>query len=133
MKTKKLLYEGRFVTLTELLNGNLLIKATPEARQEFGRFGKTLKGINEDYALEILLEDIIANSSWNLVPPEAIAALTSAPILSEDVTIEDDGSYTIHGRTWWHERYAVESTIELIFKGGVEFLLAEEWGDDDNS
>jgi len=125
MKTKPI-YEGNYLNFFELPNGNLLIKATKEAREEFGKFGKELRNKPEDNALYDLMEDIACNSSWSLVRPEFIGALTSAPIICDDVEFGDDGNEQANGKIWWHEAYQIESTIEKIFKGGCEFQLAKE-------
>ena len=120
----KILYDGNYVTITEMVNGDIKLTASKAARADFGRYGQVLLEVSEHYALWELLEDITENSSWNFVAPEDIGALTAAPILSNDVTIDDDGAVVVYGDIWWQERYAVESAVEKIFRGGCIFNKA---------
>jgi hypothetical protein len=70
-------------------------------------------GDQSDAALWDMLEGFIGNG-WANIPPEAIGAMTDAPILSEDFTMSDDGDWipaVENPVVYWHAAYAVESCI----------------------
>ena len=74
--------------------------------------------------LQDLLEDWLANG-WEMVPPEDIAALTSAPILSDSVKRDDKGKLVSIGDAYWFPEYATTSELEeLLGKGFVDFTKA---------
>ncbi|MFX0183350.1 MAG: hypothetical protein ACFE95_09750 [Candidatus Hodarchaeota archaeon] len=126
MERKKHITEYRYVDFWKLPNGNLLTKATKEARASFGRFGKELKNKSIENALYELFEDPICNG-WSWVPPEQIGALTTAPILTNDGFWTEDGEdFIVVGKIWWSPNYATVDEVEEIFKGGFEWTLAEE-------
>jgi hypothetical protein len=59
------------------------------------------------------------------VQPEDIGALTEAPILTDDLVYEDNGSCTVHGKIWWYPSYAVSDPFEeLKNRGRVIFTYA---------
>lgn len=77
-----------------------------------------------------LLEDWSANGHLYPVAPEWIGALTDAPIITDDLTIEDDGKAVVNGRVWWFPGYETESFAQtLIEKGSVTFAPAPENAD----
>lgn len=94
----------------------MLIKPTAEGRaeaQEILDEGKpTYDGMFD------LMEEWV-QSEWMWIPPEQIGALTDAPIISPDATVEDDGSYTIFpdGAVYWHSNYMVEDPVEKWARG----------------
>lgn len=77
------------------------------------------------------LEELLEKTGWEgngllmHLNPEDIAALTDAPILTDDRTIEDDGSVTVSGKIWWFPNYMVTNFAdELIDSGRTVFTLA---------
>lgn len=77
-----------------------------------------------------LLEDWTANGHLYPVAPEWIGALTSAPIITDDLTYSDDGTPTVNGRIWWFPDYQVKSFAEnLIRDGSVSFDAAPQDGE----
>lgn len=99
-------------------DGKLKIVLTPEGRQRIMEEGLQQKPTDE--ALYDLLERPLCNG-WSWIPPEAIGALTAAPILSDDATVDDDGDWQV-GRVFWHGNYMVEDPIEsLLTQGYVMF------------
>lgn len=98
------------VILKILPTGDLQIIADRQAKQEKEKILK----MPCDEALRYLLEEHLCNG-WSLVPPEEIGALTSAPIISDDFTIEDDGHGVVNGNVWWFPNYQITSEIEEIF------------------
>lgn len=72
-------------------------------------------------------ENLFANSSWREVDPEDIGALTSAPILGDDVNMNDQGDITSVGNVYWYPDYQVKSFFDdLIEDGTTFFTLAPE-------
>jgi len=74
-----------------------------------------------DNILFDLLEDWLGNG-WEFVNPEEIAALTCAPILSNEVDRNNKGEIIKLGRIWWFPNYQVTDPInELWTEGCVLF------------
>ena len=113
-----------FVNLTKLPRC-LRISLTPAGREELldRRDGENWKS-GTDSILYDLLEDHLAND-WEMVPPEDIGALTSAPILSDSAQRDDQGKLTAIGDVYWFPNYAVKCELETMLKNGfVDFALA---------
>ena len=106
----------------------ITLKLTPEGREELQSCQRSDGGWSKgtDYILADLLEDHLANG-WEMVPPEDIGALTSAPILSDEVERDDFGKITKVGRVYWFPDYAVTCELEeLLEKGEVFFPAGQE-------
>jgi hypothetical protein len=58
------------------------------------------------------------NGSLFLLKPEDVGGLTEAPILTDDMSIEDDGSVTVHGNVWWYPSYMLHHFGEELLKDG---------------
>lgn len=66
-----------------------------------------------------------ANGRLFQVAPEDIAALTDAPILTDDLVVLDDGKKEVLGDVWWYPQYELKSFAEkLIADGEVTFAAA---------
>lgn len=79
------------------------------------------------------LADMLEYAGWQAngelfqVSPEHVGALTDAPILSDDVTTEDDGTVRVKGRVWWFPQYESTSFAETLLETGrVVFAAAPE-------
>jgi len=96
--------------------GGLTMKLLPEAREDLRELHAE-KSLGDAEAE--VLEHIIANGFIH-VPPEAIGALTSAPIISDDANIEDDGSISLtpDGRVYYFDMYQVRSFIDDLLETG---------------
>lgn len=103
----------------EKINGNLKITRTGDFRpiEQI----RDAEGINA--ALLALLEHHLANG-WEMVPPKDLGALTSAPILSDEIERDEDGQITAAGRVYWYPDYAVRDEIQelrekisIVFQG----------------
>lgn len=107
--------------------GNLCLQAEPDDFEMLEALFQRA-GHDDDRFLAELLEETgwLPNGVLYQVAPETVAALTSAPILSDDVVVEDDGTTSVLGKVWWYPDYAVRSMPEqLTRKGQVVFTLAE--------
>ncbi len=114
--------------MTKILdNGNLLITAD----NEFRRY------IREGYeecgyiGAECNVMDYLRSSAggWiEMLKPEVLGALTSAPILTIDPAMNDDGDFVpfpTDAPVWWYPDYAVSDPWEeLKNKGRVVFQVA---------
>lgn len=74
-----------------------------------------IKAFREDAKdIEGALEGLTTNGVLEWVRPEEIGALTSAPILGEDVERDDRGKLLSVGRVWWFENYQVHDPFEVM-------------------
>lgn len=98
----------------EVKDRALHIKLLPEAREDV----EALRGQN---AFGEVIEHQLGNG-WQWVQPEDIGALTSAPILSDEVEYDDGGEITKVGRVFYFADYALRDEIEdLLARGEVVF------------
>ena len=72
-----------------------------------------------------LLEDWLCNG-WEMVPPEDIGALTSAPILSDEVERDDNGEIVKVGAVYWFPDYAVTCELDVLADNGEVFFPAAQ-------
>ena len=114
---------GFYVDLQKTEGGDLQIVLTENGQTEFATIQEQwdLYGIHA--ALCALLEDHLYNG-WEMVPPEDLGALTSAPILSDEIGRDAEGRVTEAGRVYWYPDYQVRDEIEelrahlkLLFQG----------------
>lgn len=105
---------------TILPNGNLEFSLEPGDDKE-----EILSWPESEADFRLLEACNLIGNGWDPVAPEWIGALTSAPIISDGATCDDDGTWTVEGRVWWFPNYTVESPYEtLCRKGRVEFTFA---------
>lgn len=114
---------GFYVDLRKTQDGNLEILLNRNGRREFTTIREERDAFGIHAALCALLEDHPCNG-WNMVPPEDIGALTAAPILSDDISRDDQGQVVEVGRVYWYPDYQVRDEIEelrahlvLVFQG----------------
>jgi hypothetical protein len=109
---------GFYVDLCKTQAGNLEIHLNRSGRRHFADIREQRDSFGINTALYALLEDHLCNG-WELVPPEDIGALTAAPILSDDISRNEEGRVTEVGRVFWYPDYAVRDEIEEIRKNLV--------------
>lgn len=107
-------------------NGNLEITCEENDKQDLQDMLD--KSTHKDHGF---LADLLENTGWSpngqlhQVQPEWIAALTDAPILTNDLLYDLEDSPTVSGTVWWFPNYQVESFAEtLIREGKVIFTKA---------
>ena len=112
-----------------LPNGNLEISIENEDDREMIR-ESLAKASDKDVDV---ISDILEDTGWSgngqlyYVRPEWVAALTEAPILTDELTHEDDGTVRVSDNIWWFPNYMVESFAEtLLDTGRVVFQKAPE-------
>jgi hypothetical protein len=52
------------------------------------------------------------------INPEDVGALTSAPMLSDDVEYDDTGKPSVRGKVWWYPRYESTNFAEELARTG---------------
>lgn len=130
-------HHGRYINLEVIPpHGNLKITLTDEGREELlelkegndpdGRiiWTKNVKNLWYD-----LLEDIAGNSTYRMIEPHEIGALTDAPIIGYEVGFDDDGKIEENEDTryWWFTNYMVEDEFQsLLDDGEIIFTAASK-------
>jgi len=112
----------------EKIPGYLRIRLLPEGKEYIDDYRLLDPNNNKsaDEALRELLEWQLCNG-WEWIWPEEIAALTEAPILTDDCERNEHGKLIRCGHVYWHERYQVEDPIvEMCENGFVDFNEARE-------
>ena len=117
-------YNGRYIDLEELSNGNLKISLTTEGYELYENFG----GISDDKFMDFF-DDIRVNSEWNYIENLSHAGLgmSEAPCITYGYYIDDDGNFTdeesmSYSNIYYYSDYVIKSfTEELIKDGSVIF------------
>jgi hypothetical protein len=100
------------ITFTKLDNGKLRLTASKgykrELRQRYiDRGGSdTFEDGTESYW----------TNGWGIFSADLLGQLSSAPIIVEDLTINDDNSRTLNGNAWWYPDYQILDPVEEILK-----------------
>lgn len=111
-----------------LPNGVLEISSEPGDAEMLADI-KLRNGGNDVNFLCELLDETGWSTNGKLMPinPEDVGALTDAPILTDELKIEDNGDVTVTGNVWWFPDYMVSNFADvLIEKGVVSFAAAPE-------
>ena len=67
----------------------------------------------------------IGNAGFRQINPEDVGALTDAPMFTNDLEYEEDGSKKVLGTVWWYPGYEGSSFAQsLLEKGRVTFTNA---------
>ena len=66
------------------------------------------------------------HDQFHFILPEWVGALTDAPILADDLTIEDNGDISFVGDTWWFPDYQVTDPWEVLKNTGRVIFDPEE-------
>ena len=106
---------GFYVDLQKTAGGDLEILLNRNGRRHFSEIRERRDTFGINAALYALLEDHLY-CGWEMVPPEDIGALTSAPILSDEISRDDHGNVTSAGRVYWYPNYQIIDEIDEIRK-----------------
>ena len=109
---------GFYVDLRKTTSGDLEIRLNRNGRRHFANIREQRDTLGINAALYALLEDHLCGG-WEMVPPEDIGALTAAPILSDEISRDDQGSVTQAGRVYWYPDYQVRDEIDEIRRNHV--------------
>lgn len=111
---------GKYTEFEQLPNGTLRITLLPEAREDVQDIASN-QSLDADARLAEVIEWQLANG-WSWVNPADVGALTEAPILSEDVETDDDGTICHIGTAYWYRQYERYDPVEqLLEEGHVDF------------
>ena len=103
-------------------DGNLKVTSSPEDRA----------GLDTPEDWEEAFYEAVRYDGWDFVPPEAIGALTDAPIICDDAhTIDDEGTFVVYpeAQVWWFPNYMIEDPVNtLMTLGEVVFMAAPTEG-----
>jgi len=118
-------YNGRYIDLEELSNGNLKISLTTEGYELYENFG----GISDDKFMDFF-DDIRVNSEWNYIENLSHAGLgmSEAPCITYGYYYDDDGNFTnedsmSYSNFYYYDNYMIKSfTEELVTNGFVIFI-----------
>ena len=81
--------------------------------------------LNPDSALYDVAEHQLCNG-WEMVPPEDVGALTSAPLFSRDTERDDDGKLVRVGRVYAYMDYQVKAPVRELWEQGEIVLTAHD-------
>jgi hypothetical protein len=114
---------GKYTEFEKQPNGNLRIVLLEEGRESVQEIAS--KEITADSKLAETIEWQLSNG-WSFVRPEDIAALTEAPILSEEIDFDSQGTARNVGTVYWYPQYDVFDPItKLLENGYVDFVRGE--------
>jgi hypothetical protein len=107
--------------------GNLRIVLQGRADKTWVRNALQERGGNDRAFLDDLLEHTgwLGNAVLTQLAAEQVAALTDAPILTNEVRYDDNGNVTHIGDVFWYPGYEVHHFGEVLLANGfVTFLRA---------
>jgi len=109
-----------YVNFVKLPN-SLRIEIVPENCQDLEDEFNNNPGWDGDIRMSVAFERELCNG-WSWIKPEEIGALTSAPILTDDVVFDDEGVVLEIGAVYYYNEYMTHDPIqELISHGHVIF------------
>lgn len=114
---------GKYTEFEKQANGNLRIVLLPEARDDVQEIGS--KELDADTKLAQVIEWQLSNG-WSMVRPEDVAALTDAPLITEDIDTDNQGNVLHVGIVYWYPEYEVRDPVaQLIENGSVDFVRGD--------
>lgn len=109
----------KYTEFETLPNGNLRIRLLEEERGSAEEIAA--QQIAADSKLAQVIEWQLGNG-WSFVRPEDIGALTEAPILTEEIDTDDQGTVLKVGTVYWYPQYDVSDPVaKLLENGYVDF------------
>lgn len=113
-----------------LPDGNLKLKIVQDNEEEDRDWDKLIKQPNDDALWSLLEDGRYIGNGWTMVDADKIGAMTEAPMICDDYSVEDDDDYVVYGSVWWFPNYMVEDPIETLRdKGEVIFKLGHKPGE----
>jgi hypothetical protein len=111
---------GKYTEFEIQSNGNLRIVLLEEGRESVEEIAA--KEITADSKLGETIEWQLGEG-WSFVRPEDIAALTDAPILTEEIETDNQGNVLWVGTVYWYLQYDVSDPVtKLLENGYVDFV-----------
>ena len=110
-----------------LPNGSLLITANNRDREDLAY---DLRRGARDSAELIVIENARQGDNYDYATGDDLCALSDAPFIAEDMTVEDDGGRAFYGKVWKHEEYMLRDYLEeLAWRGRTVFALGVDFGE----
>lgn len=104
-------------------NGNLRLSAEPLDQEMLQTLFERCGHDDSLFLLELLdATGWLGNARLAVVRPEQIGALTDAPILSDEIAMDDNGDIEVLGKVWWFPDYMVKSLPEQLCRTGEVVL-----------
>lgn len=114
--------------LEKLSDGNLKLKIVVDEWEEGRDWGDLIDQPHYG-GLHELMEGYIGNG-WSMADGDSLGHMTSAPMITDDMSVEDDGDVVVYGSLWWFPNYAVENPVATLRdRGEVIFELAAKPGE----
>lgn len=105
--------------------GHLRIKLDPERREDLREMIEDAEKNHKGDILGDVIETMLANG-FQWIRPEDIAALTDAPIISDEADYDDQGKLVNIGRVFWFPAYEGVDPVRVLYeKGEVVFDVAK--------
>lgn len=103
----------------KLPNDNLVLIMEPQDADEVAELLRKTTHMDHGF-----LADLLEYARWPgngmlyQVQPEWVGALTDAPILTDEMDYEDDGTVAVKGRIWWYPQYETSAFAEVLLEHG---------------
>jgi hypothetical protein len=120
------------IEFKELENGDLRLSLIDSQREnledvvnndKLGDFGKLFKATESYWT-----------NGWGVTSADQLHQLSEAPVIVEDLSVEDDGSITLYGKAWFQGDYMIKSAVETILeKGYIDFTYFDTFDDENFS
>jgi hypothetical protein len=108
------------IKFTELENGDLRLSLIEEQKENLEEVVNN-KNLSDFSKLLCATESYWANG-WGVTFADQLHQLSEAPVIVEELTREDDGSITVHGKAWYQSDYMIRSAAETILdQGYIDF------------
>jgi len=113
-----MIQKGNYTDFEILPNGDLKITLNPEGKIELTETQEQYKDSWNDFDLFYNIIDYHLCNGWTRLYPEDVGALTESPILSQDVSYNDNGDIETVGDIFWYPNYQVENLAEKLLENG---------------
>lgn len=109
----------------EIINDGNALRVSAENPEEFKQFIQD----HEDDALTSFtpnsnqafmeLTESYSNTGWGIVTADRLGQLSECLVIAEEILLEDDGSYTLYGRSWTNiDDYQIVNPLDQILENG---------------
>src|SRR5579859_839485 len=99
---------GKYAEFDKQPNGTLRITLLEDERGSVEEIAA--QEITADSKLAQVIEWQLGNG-WSFVRPEDIASLTDAPILTEDIETDNQGTVLWVGTVYWYQQYETSNPV----------------------
>lgn len=109
-------------------NGNVTFRLEGDDGEQLKSFQAQVQKNRDHDVLSSMLDyfGFMGNAQYIPILPEDIGALTDAPMFTDELQLQDDGSRDVVGAVWWYPAYETRDFgEELLTAGQVTFTLAK--------